>query len=250
MTITTLDDLTALRDPDLRARQAEEDALTDRRLAVAMQRLGGIQGVEDFLVELDGGRPPLWLRRPASYARRLFAPMPELDEHELARLRVRVDAMVDRTGGPDACHPAQRGVGSHGYASISVSGQEYLLHRVSFFLATGRDPGELTVDHLCHTRDCDPADCPHRGCQNGRHLGLATLVANIMRTRSVGAVNAAKTRCKRGHEFDAENTLVVQSADHAPGRQCRACKSAWYRAQRNGTTVEQELARVGLLLAG
>ncbi len=56
---------------------------------------------------------------------------------------------------------------------------------------------------------------------------------NVLRGRGPTALNAAKTHCKRGHEFTPENTYYRR--DSANGlRQCRTCirarnKQQWQR---------------------
>jgi hypothetical protein len=53
------------------------------------------------------------------------------------------------------------------------------------------------------------------------HLEPVTSLTNLLRSRSLLAVNATKTMCKHGHPFDEANTV------HAGGRRtCRACRTA------------------------
>jgi hypothetical protein len=111
---------------------------------------------------------------------------------------------------------------SHGYGTFSMSDREkdrqVMAHRMSYELVVGPIPDGMTLDHLCHTAavtTClDGPTCPHRACVRPDHLEPVPLPENIQR-----GGNGAKTRCKRGHPFDAENTYVSPKG----GRFCRTC---------------------------
>ena len=81
-------------------------------------------------------------------------------------------------------------------------------HRVVFLLTGGVIPEGFQTDHLCRT----PA------CVNPAHLEPVTARENLLRA----GMNAAKTHCKRGHEFTPENTRE-SSGVRGPYRVCRAC---------------------------
>jgi hypothetical protein len=84
-----------------------------------------------------------------------------------------------------------------------------MAHRVIYEHVVGPIPPGITLDHLCRVRSC----------VNPAHLEPVTNVENVMRGNGIGALNARKTRCKRGHEFTPENTRV------RPGkRDCIACE--------------------------
>lgn len=78
----------------------------------------------------------------------------------------RLWAMLDRTGGPDACWP-HRKPGERGYATINVAGKECLAHRIAWTLANGPIPLGLFVLHRCPGRH-------NRACCNPAHLYLGT----------------------------------------------------------------------------
>lgn len=60
-------------------------------------------------------------------------------------------------------------------------------------------------------------------------MELVTNRVNILRGVSPAAHNAKKTHCKRGHEFNDENTLILKTS-YGQGRQCRKC-AEYYRRQ-------------------
>jgi hypothetical protein len=83
-------------------------------------------------------------------------------------------------------------------------------HIVSYTLNVGTVPAGLELDHLCrNTR-----------CVNPAHLEPVTRRENVMRSNAPCAVVARTNRCKRGHEYTSENTII--NPTHG-GRQCRAC---------------------------
>ena len=102
---------------------------------------------------------------------------------------------------------------AQGYGRINAGGRGVPLqaHRVAYELLVGPIPEGLELDHLC--RD--------RRCVNPQHLEPVTHRENLLRAPSS---NGRKERCKRGHEFDAENTIRRTRAEG--GRECRRCKEA------------------------
>jgi hypothetical protein len=99
------------------------------------------------------------------------------------------EARVDRTGGPDACHPWQRGKDSEGYGVLQFDGRDQRAHQVAWQLANGGPvPPGAQLDHVCHNRavaegTCQPGPCPHRACANGRHIVAKTPLQHILDTK-------------------------------------------------------------------
>ena len=131
--------------------------------------------------------------------------------------RIKANSRRDRKG----CWLWQGSLDRDGYGRISVrpeSGTGASLrkaaHRVSYEAFVGPIPDGMTIDHTCRTR----------ACVNPAHFELVPLVENIARRVYVRANhrNAAKTHCKNGHEFTAENTRIGSRGD----RICRACERA------------------------
>lgn len=90
-------------------------------------------------------------------------------------------------------------------------------HRTAYELFVGPVDLGMDVDHICRNRRCvDP-----------RHLQVVTHRENSLSSTSPMALNAAKTHCKRGHEFTPENTERATN-----GRACRTCRQtrAWEAA--------------------
>lgn len=106
-----------------------------------------------------------------------------------------------------------------GYGVFNWTRSEPLqAHRVAFQLVRGLLPAAQPLDHLCR----------HRWCVRPSHLELVTVRINTLRGETLPAFNARKTHCRRGHPFDALNTLHRRDGS----RQCRACHTDYMRKYR------------------
>lgn len=83
-------------------------------------------------------------------------------------------------------------------------------HRVAWTLLVGEVPRGLEIDHLCRVRLCVNPD----------HLEPVDHLENLRRGFGVGSVNAAKTSCPRGHEYD-----WVLHTPKGLNRRCRRCSN-------------------------
>lgn len=97
-----------------------------------------------------------------------------------------------------------------GYGTFGVSaGVSKLAHRFAYELSTGPIPAGYDIDHLCRTRHC----------VNPAHLEAVSHRVNMLRGDTCVARNAAKTRCRRGHELAGDNLRMNARGD----RVCRLC---------------------------
>lgn len=140
-----------------------------------------------------------------------------------------------RSDDADACWPWTGATIGTGYGHFWDGEREVLAHRHSYELAHGGPiPAGETVDHLCHGADETCAGgltCPHRLCCNPAHMELCGAVENMLRGQGPSAVNARKTHCIRGHEFNAANTYVRPNGY----RTCRRCIRPRTRKRRIDT---------------
>ncbi len=131
-------------------------------------------------------------------------------------------AKVVKTGTGCWLWTAAKNDDGYGLFSGRPGGGTVRAHIWSYEHAVGPVPDGLQLDHLCRKRSC----------VNPAHLEPVTSAENTMRGESLQAVNAAKTHCKRGHEFTPENTYVTSSGS----RSCRVCLAihrAKYESRRS-----------------
>lgn len=130
--------------------------------------------------------------------------------------------LVKRTG-DDECWEWQGPRHRAGHGRFRVKGYN-LAHRFAYELLVGPIPEGLELDHLCHNPPCvNPAHLEavshdinvKRGWRKQSNLVEASHVA--------AAKRRAATHCKRGHPFDAANT-ILRKRDGT--RICRACSDA------------------------
>lgn len=108
----------------------------------------------------------------------------------------------------DGCWEWIGGRFTQGYGVFVLGGKARRAHRVLYVWTHG-DPG-LGLDH----------ECRNRWCVNPDHLTPKTAKENVLLGVGPTAVNAAKTHCVNGHEFNEQNTYLTREEGW---RYCRAC---------------------------
>ena len=87
-------------------------------------------------------------------------------------------------------------------------------HIFAYVRQYGPVPEGLEIDHKCRVRSCVNPD----------HLRVVTRRENVLCSTSPAAVYARSTRCKKGHELSAENTLTERGRNGRTQRRCRTCR--------------------------
>ncbi len=121
-----------------------------------------------------------------------------MDEQNIARF----EALVDRSQGPDACHPWLGAAQRKGYGVFGVKGpgrgrkiwKTKLAHRCAFFIAHGHWPTPCCLHR-----------CDNPPCCNPAHLSEGTPEQN-------SADMVAKGRCASGSSGGEEHPMARHSA--------------------------------------
>lgn len=140
--------------------------------------------------------------------------MPPLKRKQRTMEKFHAKYAINPTTG---CWEWAASINNQGYGTIRVAYRLQLAHRFAYERFVGPIPDGLVLDHLCkNTKCCNP-----------EHLQVVTQQINILRGDSPAALHARTTHCPRGHEYNAENTILRRGK-----RECRECKRARDAARR------------------
>jgi hypothetical protein len=108
------------------------------------------------------------------------------------------------------CWLWQGAISGNNYGIMRADGIASSVHRLSWEAHNGLIPVGLSVLHKCDNKKCINPD----------HLYLGTHLDNSRdTTERKQSFNATRTVCKRGHEFNEDNTYIRTDGR----RMCRAC---------------------------
>lgn len=112
----------------------------------------------------------------------------------------------------NGCWEWQRFRYRQGYGQFTLYGfKTRYAHRIAYEILRDKVPVGLELDHLCR----------YTSCVNPWHLEPVTRRENLRRGFGPSGINARKTHCKHGHEFNEKNTYI----DKTNSRHCRRCLS-------------------------
>lgn len=145
----------------------------------------------------------------------------------------RAEFMERVSGRQDACWEWAGWRCSDGrYGEVKYQGRRWAAHRLAYEIFVGPIPPGYHVHHRCR----------NTLCVNPAHLSAVTPAEHLQLGPTIQALNAAKTHCKRGHEFTPENTYAWRHRGrrHRSCRTCRRQRTIEWNARRALGSVAQK----------
>lgn len=123
----------------------------------------------------------------------------------------------------------------YGYGKFMIYGLiNFRAHRYSLLIHGIEIPKNKVVDHICK----------NKACVNPEHLRVVSHRENtLFNSNGIAAKNAIKTHCKRGHEFNKENT-GTNSTGH---RSCKPCMTEYQRIRNIKRTELRRSLKIEVL---
>lgn len=129
--------------------------------------------------------------------------------------------------------------GDYGKLEIRQDGRRIgtrVAHAVSWEIFAGRPvPESLELDHFLY-----PDRCIGPRCVNPEHVRPTSRRINVLRgATGVGAINARKTHCPRGHPYDLVRSKRGRSGELIYSRDCSRCKKVRDARARERTRAKR-----------
>lgn len=147
-------------------------------------------------------------------------PMPEVC---LASLKEKLDnnSKLAATG----CIEWVGGKYGKGYGRLYVAGKQYSGHRLTYYAATGEDPGDLHVLHRC--------DNP--SCINPEHLFLGTHRENMQdRNKKGRVIKPCNKGSNNGRALVTAEQVIQIREDYSSGKQPKEDLMRWTGLSKSG----------------
>jgi hypothetical protein len=130
----------------------------------------------------------------------------------------------------------RRSCNPDGYGTITFHKKRWLVHRLVYTFFVGAIKEDVTLDHLCHTRDLScPGGvlCEHRRCCNPEHQEPVTQSINLSRGRHPNMILHSEHVCSEGHSVTGDNIRL-----RSDGREkCRTCDNKRARDRRGNAAI-------------
>lgn len=129
------------------------------------------------------------------------------------------------------CWEWKKGKDESGYGFITVKGKNKRAHRFSYEIFVSKIKDKMQINHICN----------NRRCVNPNHLEQVTHIENGSREKA-NHYNSRKKFCKRGHEYNEENTKSIMRPYGHNGwgmRECRLCRKITSKRYRMGLSPKR-----------